>query len=173
MRKKQELGKMLPLGSDVAFRELLRSKRIRRYFVSDVLGISLDEIRKVQLDNTFPSRCSRQIKQRIPDIRVLLNDGRIININLQIKECVVISILGFKWDDSSDSRKVYRFMDDEGRLYSDQFEIHVIEPDKELTGERLDDWIRLFRVENIEGLEMLQSVNPGVMEAVKEVMKII
>lgn len=171
--KKKALGELLPLGSNVAIRELLRNKRIRRYFVSDVLGISLEEIRKVQLDNTFLSRYSRQIKQRIPDIRVLLNDGRIININLQIKECVVISILGFKWDDSSDSRRVYRFMDDKGRLFSDQFEIHIIEPDRELTGERLDDWIRLFRVENIEELEMLQSVNPGVMEAMKRVMKII
>ncbi|MDE6673601.1 MAG: Rpn family recombination-promoting nuclease/putative transposase, partial [Acetatifactor sp.] len=54
--------------------------------------------------------------------------------------------------------------------YSDQFEIHVIELNKELTGDRLDDWIRLFRVESIEELKMLQSKNPGVVEAVKEVM---
>ena len=51
----------------------------------------------------------------------------------------------------------------------DQFEIHIIELNKELTGDRMDDWIRLFRVESREELDMLQSKNLGVLEAVKEV----
>ena len=33
----------------------------------------------------------------------------------------------------------------------------------------MDDWIRLFRVESREELEMLQSKNLGILEAVKEV----
>lgn len=59
--------------------------------------------------------------------------------------------------------------DEEGRLYSDQFEIHIIELNKELTGGRLDDWIRLFRIESREELENMRSGNAGVMKAVEEV----
>lgn len=87
-----------------------------------------------------------------------------------LKKCIVICVLGFRWDTQPGYHKVYYLRDQDGQLYSDQFEIHVIELNKELTGDRLDDWIRLFRVENMEELEMLQSKNPGVVEAVKEVM---
>lgn len=86
-----------------------------------------------------------------------------------MKKCIVICVLGFKWDADPDYHKVYYLKDQEGHLYSDQFEVHVIELDKELTGNRLDDWIHLFRVENMEELQMIQSANPGVMEAVREV----
>ena len=64
---------------------------------------------------------------------------------------------------------VYQLRDEKGRKYSDQFEIHIIELNKELTGDRMDDWIRLFRMESREELDMLQSKSLGVLEAVKEV----
>ena len=179
----------------------MRNETVRRHFISDVLGIPLEEIREVRLENTFLHRRSRREKQGIPDVRLLLNNDRRINIELQIKEvpdwdkrslfylskmyseeahigedyarlkkCIVICVLGFRWDTRPGYHKVYYLRDQDGQLYSDQFEIHVIELNKELTGDRLDDWIRLFRVENREELEMLQSKNPGVVEAVKEVM---
>ena len=202
MRKKQVQGKFLPPKSDVAFKELMRNEMVRKYFISDVLGIPLEEIQEVRLENTFLSRRSRREKQGILDVRVLLNNNCRINIELQVREvpawdkrslfylskmyadeahtgedysplkkCIVICILGFKWNDSPSYHKVYYLKDEEGHLYSDQFEMHVIELGKELTGDRLDDWIRLFRVENIDELQMIHSSNPGVMEAVKEVMK--
>ncbi|MDE5893659.1 MAG: Rpn family recombination-promoting nuclease/putative transposase, partial [Acetatifactor sp.] len=185
MRKKQMLGKFLPPKSDVAFRELMRNEMVRRHFISDVLGISLEEIREVRLENTFLSRRSRREKQGILDVRVLLNNNCRINIELQVREvpawdkrslfylskmyaeeahagedysplkkCIVICILGFKWNDSPSYHKVYYLKDQEGQLYSDQFEMHIIELGKELTGDQLDDWIRLFRVENIGELQM-------------------
>lgn len=201
MRKKQMPGKFLPPKSDVAFKELMRNEMVRRYFISDVLGISLEEIREVRLENTFLSRRSRREKQGILDVRVLLNNDCRINIELQIREvpawdkrslfylskmyaeeayegtdysplkkCIVICILGFKWDNNPSYHKVYYLKDQEGHLYSDQFEMHIIELGKELTGDRLDDWIRLFLVENMGDLQLIKSANPGVMEAVKEVM---
>lgn len=201
MRKKQVPGKFLPPKSDVAFKELMRNEIVRRYFISDVLGIPLEEIREVRLESTFLRRRSRREKQGILDVRVLLNNDCRIDIELQIREvpawdkrslfylskmyaeeadagndysplkkCIVICILGFKWDNNPSYHKVYYLKDQEGHLYSDQFEMHVIELGKELTGDRLDDWIRLFRVENIGELQMMRSVNPGVMKAVEEVM---
>ena len=199
MVKRQTRRKFLPPKSDVAFKELMRNETVRRHFISDVLGIPLEEIQRVWLENTFLGRHSRWEKEGILDVRLLLNDDRRINIELQIKEvpawdkrslfylskmysegvhtgedydrlkkCIVICVLGFMWDAKPGYHKVYYLRDQEGQLYSDQFEIHVIELNKELTGDRLDDWIRLFRVESMEELKMIQSKNPGVMEAVKE-----
>lgn len=87
----------------------------------------------------------------------------------RLKKCIVISILDFSGDENPGYHKVYHLRDQEGRLYSDQFEVHIIELNKELTGSRLDDWIRLFRVESEEELEEMHSGNAGVMRAVKEV----
>lgn len=201
MSKRNARGKFLPPKSDVAFKELMRNEKVRRHFISDVLGIPLDEIRETRLENTFLGRRGRREKEGILDVRVLLNNDCRINIELQLREvpawdkrslfylskmyaegahagedysplkrCIVICVLGFKWDSSPNYHKVYYLKDQEGQLYSDQFEVHVIELDKELAGDRLDDWIRLFRVDNMGELKMMQSVNPGVMEAVKEVM---
>lgn len=201
MKKKQVLGKFLPPKSDVAFKELMRNKMVCGHFISDVLGIPLEEIREVRQENPLLRRRGRHEKQGILDVRVLLNNDCKINIELQIREvpawdkrslfylskmyaeeayagedysplkkCVVICVLGFKWNDSPSYHKVYYLKDQEGHLYSDQFEMHVIELGKDLTGDPLDDWIRLFRVENMRELQLIHSANPGVMEAVREVM---
>lgn len=200
MKTKEVRGKFLPPKSDVAFKELMRNEIVRRHFISQVLGIPLEEIRNIWLENTYLSRRSRWEKEGILDVRLLLNNDCRINIELQIKEvpawdkrslfylskmyaegahtgeeygrlkkCIVICLLGFRWDDRPGCHKVYYLRDQEGQLYSDQFEIHVIELNKELTGDGLDDWIKLFRVESMEELDMIQSTNPGLMEAVKEV----
>ncbi len=200
MGRKEMWEKFIPPKSDVAFKELMRNEEVRRHFISDVLQIPLEEIKSVRLENTLLSRRSRQEKQCILDVRVLLNDNSRINVELQIrrlaywdkrslfylakmytdgvfsgqsydrlKKCIVISILDFDLDPFPDYHKVYYLRDQKGRQYSDQFEIHVIELNKELTGDRMDDWIRLFRVTSREELEQMQSGNVGVMKAVSEV----
>lgn len=87
----------------------------------------------------------------------------------RLKKCIVISILDFAGDEHPDYHKVYHLRDQEGRLYSDQFEVHIIELNKELTGDKLDDWIRFFQVKSMGELNKMQSANAGVMEAVEEV----
>lgn len=190
----------IPPKSDIAFKEMMRCEEVRRHFISDVLGIPLEEIRSARLENPFLSRRSRREKQCILDVRILLNDDSRINVELQVrrlawwdkrslfylskmytedlftgqrydrlKKCIVISILEFSGDENPGYHKVYHLRDLEGRLYSDQFEIHIIELNKNLTGERLDDWIRLLRVESEKELDGMQSNNPGVMKAVDEV----
>lgn len=165
MSKGKAGEKFLPPKSDVAFKELMRSEKVRRHFISDVLGIPLEEIREVRLENTFLGRRSLFYLSK------MYAEGAHAGEDYSpLKKCIVICVLGFKWDAGPGCHKVYYLKDQEGQLYSDQFEVHVIELDKELTGDRLDDWIRLFRVENMGDLRMMQSANPGVMEAVKEVM---
>lgn len=199
-RRKARQRTFIPPKSDIAFKELMRCEEVRRQFIGDVLGIPQEEIKSVRLENTFLSRRNRKEKQCILDVRILLNDNRKINVELQVrrlaywdkrslfylskmyteefftgqrydrlKKCIVISILDFSGDDNPGYHKVYHLRDQEGRLYSDQFEVHIIELNKELTGNGLDDWIRLFRVESEKELEEMQSGNAGVMRAVEEV----
>lgn len=63
---------------------------------------------------------------------------------MRLKKCIVIDILDFPGGENPGYHKVYHLRDIDGRLYSDQFEVHVIEMNKELTGDRVDDWIRLL-----------------------------
>ncbi|MCM1120697.1 MAG: Rpn family recombination-promoting nuclease/putative transposase [bacterium] len=198
-RRKTQEGFLAP-KSDVAFKELMRIEEVRRCFIGNVLDIPLEEIKSVRLENTFLSRRSRVEKECVLDVRMLLNDNRKINVEMQIrrvaywdkrslfylakmytdtmfkgykydrlKKCIVIDILDFDWDDFPEYHKKYGLRDREGRLYSDQFEIHIIELNKELTGDRLDDWVRLFRIESREELEKMQSENAGVKRALEEV----
>lgn len=169
MEEKDAKEKFLTLKSDIIFKELMRNETVRKWFISDVLGIPLEEIKSVRLENTFLSRRSKAEKQGILDIRLLLNDDRKINIELQIKymdrwdkrslfyltkmytddffagerynklkKCIVINVLDFAGDPNPGYHKVYQLRDQEGRLYSDQLEVHIIELNKELTGDRLD-----------------------------------
>ena len=194
MKKKE----FMSLKSDLIFRELMRDEIVRKHFISDALGIPLEEIRSVRLEDTFLRRFNKRLKQGILDVRVLLNDNRRINVELQIeklaywdkrslfymsnmytenlyvgenysklKKCTVINILDFKGDTNPGYHKVYQLRDEQGRLYSDLFEIHIIELNQELTGDRMDDWIRLFNANSREELEMIQSANPGVMRAIE------
>ena len=47
----------------------------------------------------------------------------------------------------------------------------LLELNKALTGQRMDEWIQLFNVETVDDLKMLETMtkNPGILEAVKEV----
>ncbi len=198
--RKRWAGTFISPKSDLAFKELMRCEEVRRHFISDVLGIPLEEIKSVRLENTFLSRRSRKEKQCILDVRILLNDNSRINVELQIrrlahwdkrslyylskmyteglfngqrydklKRCIVISILDFTGDENPGYHKIYHLRDQEGRLYSDQFEVHIIELNKKLAGSEVDDWIRLFRVESEKELKEMQSGNAGVMRDVEEV----
>ena len=193
-----KMKEFMSLKSDLIFRELMRDEIVRKHFISDALGIPLEEIRSVRLEDTFLRRFNKRLKQGILDVRVLLNDNRKINVELQIekltywdkrnlyylssmytenlyagekysklKKCTMISILDFKGDTNPGYHKVYQLRDEQGRLYSDLFEIHIIELNQELTGDRMDDWIRLFNANSREELEMIQSANPGVMRAIE------
>lgn len=85
----------------------------------------------------------------------------------KLKKCIVIGVLDFAADPHPGYHKIYQLRDQEGRLYSDLLEVHIIELNKELTGDRLDDWIRLINVKNMEELEMIKSRNPGIIMAIE------
>lgn len=102
-------------------------------------------------------------KMYTEDLRVGENYGK-------LKKAVSISILDFNLTDDPEYHKVYYLRDERGRLYTDLFEVHIIELKKKLKGnDSLDDWIRFFNAESKEDLDMIRSKNIGINTAIGEV----
>ncbi len=89
----------------------------------------------------------------------------------RLKQCVGISILDFNLTNRKEYHSVYCLKDDEGNMFSDMLEIHIIELKKELTGQgEVDNWIRFFNAETEEDLKMIKArtENLGILEAIRE-----
>lgn len=70
---------------DDFIKEMFQNKTVRLWFLSDVLGLPVEEIRSVCLKNTFLNRKFLRQKQGILDILIVMNDNTKINIELQVK----------------------------------------------------------------------------------------
>ena len=203
--KKQAEGeaakrKLVPVKYDECGRKVLHNKTVCRYFLSDVLGIPPEEIRKIKYLDTSLLKKFRNQKYGILDVLVELNDHAKIDIEIQLKiikhwdkrqlfylsrlygdglasgeeyrklkRCIGISILDFNLDNREDYHRVYYIQDKEGNHFTEDFELHIIELRKELKGDRMDDWIRLFNAESEEELDMIKTANTGIREAIREV----
>ena len=88
------MGKSISVRYDFAFKYLFLNEVVRRHFISDALGIPLEEIREVRLANTFLWKRYWRQKQGILDVVVELNDDSKVNIELQIE-------MLFYWDKRS------------------------------------------------------------------------
>ena len=88
-----------------------------------------------------------------------------------MKRCVAISILDFNLTEDKQYHKTYLLRDEEGRVFSNLVELHVIELNKALMGQTIDEWIRFFNVKTEGDLDMLrmQTNNAGILEAIKEI----
>ena len=61
------------------------NEEVRKYFVSDVLGIPVEEIRSIRICNPFLWKRYFRQKQGILDVLLEMNDNSRINIELQIQ----------------------------------------------------------------------------------------
>lgn len=87
----------------------------------------------------------------------------------RLRRCVGISILDFNLTDREQYHSVYRLRDETGNEFSDVLEIHILELRKKLSGQgAVDEWIRFFNARTEEDLDMIQTKNPGILEAIKE-----
>lgn len=88
-----------------------------------------------------------------------------------LKKCVSISILDFNLTDRKEYHHVYRLRDQQGYEFSDLLEIHILElrkKQKETEAmEELEEWIRFFRTDCEEDLDMIKTKNPGILEAIR------
>lgn len=79
------MGKIISLKFDFSFKHLFLNEEVRCHFISDVLGIPLEEIRKVRLANTFLWKRFKKQKQGILDVSLELNNDSKVDIELQIE----------------------------------------------------------------------------------------
>lgn len=79
------MGDFVSLKYDFSFKNVFLNEEVRRCFISDALGIPLQEIRSARLANTFLWKRYKKQKQGILDILIELNDDSRINIELQIR----------------------------------------------------------------------------------------
>lgn len=79
------MGDIVSLKYDFSFKHLFLNEEVRRYFISDALGIPVEEIRSVRLANTFLWKQFRRQKQGILDMLLELGGGSRVNVELQIK----------------------------------------------------------------------------------------
>lgn len=70
---------------DFCFKELMENPIVRKYFISDILDLPVEEIQETRLLNTFLRKRYRKQKLGILDILVELKDGTRINIEMQAR----------------------------------------------------------------------------------------
>ncbi|MCD7982243.1 MAG: Rpn family recombination-promoting nuclease/putative transposase [Clostridiales bacterium] len=80
-----------------------------------------------------------------------------------------ISSSRFRFTGNDEYHTDYRLRDRKGRDFTDLFEIHIIELQKELDDTEVADWVRFFNAETKEELDMIKTQNPGLLEAIREV----
>lgn len=90
----------------------------------------------------------------------------------KLKKSMTISLLDFNLASDPEYHSVYYLRDENGRCFTDLFEIHIIELRKTLSGQdALDDWIRFFNADSEEALDMIHTTNAGINMAIGEVKK--
>lgn len=76
----------ISLKTDYAFRELFSYENIRKQFLSDALGIPLEEIRSVRVTNPYLWKRLRRQKLGILDMSMEMQDGTKVNIEMQVRQ---------------------------------------------------------------------------------------
>ena len=79
------MADMISLQYDFSFKHLFLNEDIRRYFISDALGIPLEGIRSVRLANPYLWKRFRRQKQGILDVIIELNEDRKVNVEMQVR----------------------------------------------------------------------------------------
>ncbi len=77
--------KIIPPKHDECIKEIFRNKVVLKHFISDILGIPVEEIRSVRLINTFLWRKYRGQKLGILDVLAELDGEAKVNIEIQLK----------------------------------------------------------------------------------------
>ena len=83
-RKINQRDSFIPATEDWCGKELFENREVREGFLSDILSIPRSAIKETQIINASLWKRARKEKQGIVDIRISLNNDRIINIEIQV-----------------------------------------------------------------------------------------
>lgn len=198
---------LLPTN-DVCFEKLMDNPKVRKGFIAALLSVDPKEIQETILMKNKTERISVDDKYGILDIKVLLMDGTIINIEMQmrkytywdkrvlfymsksfgsqihegdefkkLRKCIHASVLNFIQfpEDEKCYRKIKLCDVDTGEVYSDMYEIHIMEL-KKLTKDIRTDlpiirWMQFFNCKTREEFESMKNIDEYIQEAYEELVK--
>ena len=137
--------------------------------ILDVL-IELNDDTKINIEIQIKAAADWDKRQLFYISKLFTADVRVGEDYSGLKRCIGISILDFNLTERPEYHSVYRLKDNDGNLFSDMIEIHILELRKTLVRDRpVNDWIRLFNAEREEDLDMIKTENAGIREAIREV----
>ena len=174
--RKQFLSDVLDIPLEQIKSVRMANPFLRRTFRRQKQGIM--DIALVLNDNTKINIEMQVYRQKHYTQRKLYYLARMYTDDLMIGEkykklrrCISISLVDFELlPDTERYHSIYRLRDEACRELTDLWEIHIIELGKELTGHRVDDWIRVFNATSQEEIDQIARQN-GRMEDVAEVVR--
>lgn len=105
--------------SDDCFKELFRSEDVRKYFISDVTGIPLKDIKSIRLAN--PLLRKNYKRQLFYLSKLYAADIKDEEDYDKLTPCISIAILDFKLSDRPEYHNIYKLRDKDGHVFSDLF----------------------------------------------------
>lgn len=149
---------------------LRKSSRKKKLGIVDVLlELNDDTVLNIELQVKMVKRWDK--RQLFYLAKVFVEDLPRGEDYSNLKKTIGISLLDFPLNDRKTYHTVYLLRDEDGNVFSDILQLHIIELGKELAGEgQVEDWIRFFNVETEEDLKMIEAKtrNPGIQEAIQE-----
>ena len=76
--------RIVSLKTDFGFKEFMSNETVRKYFLAATLGLDIESIHSVRLQNPFLGRLFKWQKQGILDVLIEFNDSTKINIEMQV-----------------------------------------------------------------------------------------
>lgn len=208
MEKTKDNFIMLPTV-DFCFKELMQNPKVRKGFIAALLNMDPKNIKETQLLPTILRQESENDKLGILDVRVLIEDGTQLDMEMQVayfeywdervlfylgkmytdqlkkgesyeklKKCVHVSILDFiHFPEDKECYRTIHFRDDKtGKLYTELFEIQVLElkklPPEVKSGADVVRWMRFFSGKNREDFAKMAKENEYLDEAYNTLVKI-
>ena len=201
---------MLPTN-DFCFKELMQNPKVRKGFIAGILQKDQKEIRETILLPTETRRDYADDKLSVLDVRVLLEDGTQMDLEMQVeyfafwdkrvlfylskmyteqlkkgdwseklKKCIHVGVLNFVHFPNSEEcyHKVNLCNSRTGEVYSDLFEMHILELPKlpkvlakmacgeEVSDKAIIQWMEFFSGKTQEDFEEMAKQNEYVAEAV-------
>lgn len=170
--RRQFLSDVLGIPLESIRTARLVTPHLRKRYCSQKLGIldivlELNDDTKVNVELQI-RRQKHWVKRELFYLARMYEEDLWIGQNYsKLKRCISIGILDFHLLEGESYHSVYRLRNEKGEELTDLWEVHIIELKKELYGDRLDSWIRLFNAESTEELDMLATKNKGLAEAVE------
>lgn len=83
---RRKVKRIISLKEEFVLREAFGREIVRKQFISDVMGIPMEQIKSVALASNFLRKAWKKAKQGVLDFVMTLNDNVKVNVELQVRK---------------------------------------------------------------------------------------